>query len=47
MTLQVPNKHHFKLDKILRNACFDHKLSFLKVFEYYASICSVPELIHK
>ena len=47
MIPEVSNKQHFKLDRILRNFCFDHNLWFSVVFEYYASMCSVPLLIHK
>ena len=37
MILEVSNKHHCKLNKILRNFCFEHNLWFSVVFEYYAS----------
>ena len=47
LILEVSKKHHCKLYKILRNFCFEHNLWFSVVFEYYASICSVPVLIHK
>ena len=47
MILEVSNKNHCKLSKILRKICFDHILWFSIVFEYYASICSIPGLIHK
>ena len=45
--LEVSNKHHWELNEILTNFCFDHNLWFSVVFEYYASIWNVPLLIHK
>ena len=47
MILEVLNKHHCKLDKILRNCCFEHNVCFSVSFEYDTSICIVPWLIHK
>ena len=44
--LELSNKYHCKLDKIVRNFCFEHNLGFSVVFGYYASICIVPVLIH-
>ena len=47
MILEVSNKNHCELNKILRNFCVQDNLWFSVVFEYYASICNVPVLIHK
>ena len=47
MIIEVSNKHHGKLYKILRNFCFEHNLCFSVVLDNYASISGVPVIIHK
>ena len=44
--LEDSNERQCELDKILGNFCFDHNFWFSVVFENYASMCSVPLLIH-